>query len=92
LAGALIGGLASSAYGYGPGYGYYRPGYGYYGAMRPATTAAMPPHTMDMDMDMADHTTGIGGLIIVDIVRLTIVRTTVRVSTGDGAAGRNQSA
>jgi hypothetical protein len=24
-------------------------------AMRPATTAAMPPHTMDMDM--ADHTT-----------------------------------
>jgi hypothetical protein len=31
LAGALIGGLASSAYGYGPGYGYYGPGYGYYG-------------------------------------------------------------
>jgi hypothetical protein len=25
LAGALIGGLASSAYGYGPGYGYYGP-------------------------------------------------------------------
>src|SRR5450755_2676892 len=31
IAGALIGGLASSAYGYGPGYGYYGPGYGYYG-------------------------------------------------------------
>jgi hypothetical protein len=43
-----------------------------------------------MDMDMADHTTGIGGLIIVDIVRLTIVRPTVRVSTGDGAAGRRR--
>lgn len=31
VAGALIGGLASSAWGYGPGYGYYGPGYGYYG-------------------------------------------------------------
>jgi hypothetical protein len=32
IAGALIGGIASSAYGYGPGYGYYGdPGYGYYG-------------------------------------------------------------
>jgi hypothetical protein len=34
IAGALIGGLASNAYGYGPGYGYYGgpgPGYGYYG-------------------------------------------------------------
>src|SRR5258705_9674575 len=30
IAGALIGGLASNAYGYGPGYGYYGPGYGYY--------------------------------------------------------------
>ena len=30
LAGAVIGGLASSAYGYGPGYGYYGPGYGGY--------------------------------------------------------------
>src|SRR5258706_16356543 len=79
LAGALIGGLASSAYGYGPGYGYYRPGYGYYGGYAPAYYG----------YGMADHTTGIGGLIIVDIVRLTIVRTTVRVSTGDGAAGRN---
>jgi hypothetical protein len=43
LAGALIGGFASSAYGYGPGYGYYGPsysyygpGYGYYGAYAPA--------------------------------------------------------
>jgi hypothetical protein len=37
---------------------------------------------------MADHTTDIGGLIIADIARLTIARTTVRVSTGGGAAGR----
>jgi hypothetical protein len=29
--GLVAGGLASSAYGYGPGYGYYRPGYGSYG-------------------------------------------------------------
>ena len=31
LAGAVIGGIASNAYAYGPGYGYYGPGYGYYG-------------------------------------------------------------
>ena len=55
-------------------------------AMRPPNTAATPPHIMDMDM--ADHTTDIGGLIIVDIARRTIVRTMVRVSTGGGAAGR----
>jgi len=30
IAGAVFGGLASSAYAYGPGYGYYGPGYGYY--------------------------------------------------------------
>src|SRR5712691_7011997 len=48
-------------------------------AMRPPTTTATPPHTMDMDI--ADHTTDIGGLIIVDIARRTIVRTMVRVST-----------
>ena len=60
LAGALIGGLASSAYGYGPGYGYYGPGYGYYGGYAPVTTAPMRPHIMDMDM--ADHTTD--GLIL----------------------------
>src|SRR5450631_2092851 len=35
IAGALIGGLASSAYGYGPGCGYYGPGYGYYGGDAP---------------------------------------------------------
>jgi hypothetical protein len=35
IAGALIGGLASSAYGYGPRYGYYGPGYGYYGGGAP---------------------------------------------------------
>ena len=37
LAGAVIGGIASSAYAYGPGYGYgYGPGYGYYGGYAPA--------------------------------------------------------
>ena len=46
-------------------------------AMRPATTAALRPHIMDMDM--ADHTTD--GLIILHIARLTTVPTTVRVST-----------
>jgi hypothetical protein len=56
-------------------------------AMRPPTTTATPPHIMDMDM--ADHTTDIGGLIIVHIARRTIVRTMVRVSTGGGAAGRS---
>ena len=38
IAGVLIGGLASNAYGYGLGYGYYGgpgPGYGYYGGYRP---------------------------------------------------------
>lgn len=33
-AGALIAGAASSAYAYGPGYGYYGPGYGYYAPRR----------------------------------------------------------
>src|ERR1700733_14426797 len=37
IAGAVIGGIASSAYAYGPGYGYYGgPGYGYYGGYGPA--------------------------------------------------------
>ncbi|MBR0874070.1 hypothetical protein JQ633_27175 [Bradyrhizobium tropiciagri] len=37
IAGAVVGGLASSAYGWGPGYGYgYGPGYGYYGGYAPA--------------------------------------------------------
>lgn len=31
IAGAVIGGLASNAYAYGPGYGYYGGGYPYYG-------------------------------------------------------------
>jgi hypothetical protein len=36
IAGAVIGGLASSAYAYGQGYGYYGgPGYGYYGGYAP---------------------------------------------------------
>jgi hypothetical protein len=33
---AVVGGIASSAYAYGPGYGYYGPGYGYYGGYAPA--------------------------------------------------------
>jgi hypothetical protein len=36
IAGAVIGGIASSAYGYGPGYGYGYPGHGYYGGYSPA--------------------------------------------------------
>ena len=37
IAGALIGGLASNAYAYGPGYGYgFGPGFGYYGGYAPA--------------------------------------------------------
>ena len=43
LAGAVIGGMASSAYGYGPGYGYYGgygPGY-YGGSPRPITADTM---------------------------------------------------
>jgi hypothetical protein len=35
IAGAVIGGLASNAYAYGPGYGYYG-GYPYYGGYTPA--------------------------------------------------------
>jgi hypothetical protein len=36
LAGAVIGGIASSAYAYGPGYGYYDGYPGYYGGYAPA--------------------------------------------------------
>ena len=36
IAGAVIGGIASSAYAYGPGYGYGYPGYGYYASYAPA--------------------------------------------------------
>jgi hypothetical protein len=35
IGGAVIGGIASSAYAYGPGYGYYGPGYGYYDGYAP---------------------------------------------------------
>jgi hypothetical protein len=42
IAGALIGGLASNAYGYGPGYGYYGPGYGY-GGYAPAYYGGYAP-------------------------------------------------
>src|SRR4051812_50034282 len=42
---AGIGGIASSAYAYGPGYGYYDgyPGYGYYGGPPPALLHAREP-------------------------------------------------
>jgi hypothetical protein len=44
IAGALIGGLAYNAYGYGPGYGYYGPGpYGYYGGYAPAYYGGYAP-------------------------------------------------
>jgi hypothetical protein len=44
IAGALIGGLASSAYGYGPGYGYY-------GGSGPVTTPTTAPlTTVDTDL------------------------------------------
>src|SRR3979411_1145984 len=43
IAGALIGGLASNAYEYGPGYGYYGPGYGYYGGYAPAYYGGYAP-------------------------------------------------
>jgi hypothetical protein len=45
IAGALIGGLASSAYGYGPGNGYYGPGYGYYSGPAPAYYGGYGPPT-----------------------------------------------
>ncbi len=45
LAGALIGGIASSAYAYGPGYGYYGgPAYGYYGGYAPAYYGYAPAY------------------------------------------------
>ena len=41
---AVIGGIASSAYAYGPGYGYYGgPGYGYYGGYSPAYYGGYAP-------------------------------------------------
>ena len=41
---AVIGGIASSAYAYGPGYGYYGgPGYGYYGGYAPAYYGGYAP-------------------------------------------------
>ncbi|MGY4486517.1 hypothetical protein ACVWWR_005708 [Bradyrhizobium sp. LM3.2] len=43
IAGAVFGGLASSAYAYGPGYGYY--GYpGYYGGYAPAYYGGYAPY------------------------------------------------
>jgi hypothetical protein len=45
IAGAVIGGIASSAYAYGPGYGYYGgPGYGYYGGYAPAYGGYAPAY------------------------------------------------
>ena len=43
IAGAVIGGIASNAYAYGPGYGYYGgPGYGYGGGYAPAYYGGYP--------------------------------------------------
>lgn len=44
IAGAIFGGLASSAYAYGPGYDYYGPGYGYYGGYAPAYYGGYEPY------------------------------------------------
>jgi hypothetical protein len=45
IAVAVIGGIASSAYAYGPGYGYYGgPGYGYYGGYAPAYGGYAPAY------------------------------------------------
>src|ERR1700722_17723364 len=45
IAGAVIGGIASSAYAYGPRYGYYGgPGYGYYGGYAPAYGGYAPAY------------------------------------------------
>jgi hypothetical protein len=42
---AVIGGIASSAYAYGPGYGYYGgPGYSYYGGYAPAYYGYAPAY------------------------------------------------
>jgi hypothetical protein len=43
IAGAVIGGIASNAYAYGPGYGYYGPGYGYGGGYAPAYYGGYAP-------------------------------------------------
>ena len=44
---AVIGGIASSAYAYGPGYGYYGgPGYGYYGGYAPAYYGRLRPRIL----------------------------------------------
>ena len=46
----MIGGIASSAYAYGPGYGYYGgPVYGYYGGPATPQRTAMRPPTMVPD-------------------------------------------
>ena len=66
LAGALIGGLASSAYGYGPGYGYYGPGYGYYGGYAPGyygclcqiITGSAKPKSNVSSLTSRDHMAG----------------------------------
>ncbi len=42
IAGALIGGLASNAYGYGPGYGYYGPGWQRAGPWRTTNPCIRP--------------------------------------------------
>src|ERR1700731_296150 len=58
IVGGRIGGLASSAYAYGPGYGYYGYGPGYYGGYG-SYAVATPPLTM-VDTLLRTTVTGIG--------------------------------
>ena len=58
IAGAVIGGIASNAYGYGPGYGYYG------GVTARATMAAMPRSTMVNTPPTMAMATAIGGSIV----------------------------
>jgi hypothetical protein len=81
IAGAVIGGIASNAYGYGPGYGYY-------GGMGQAIMADMPLPTMaDMLLPMG---TPIGACIVpptLTMVARAIMAagTEVGVTTGEPA-------
>ena len=88
LAGALIGGLASNAYEYGPGYFLATdPAMATMAVMRPLTTATHPP-TLVMDIADGYRRADYQGYYI---ARITNVRITFRVFTGV-VAGRRQSA
>jgi len=58
---AVVGGIASSAYAYGPGYGYYGPGYGYYGGYAPAYYGGYAPAYYDYGYAPAYYSGYYGG-------------------------------